>query len=127
MGHDDGGTLVAAGAVQTATLGWRDTSRRVHLRFDVERPPLQSGRFRFRFDLTDAAGETAYHSLDDAVVFAVYSEDGTRGLVRLEGRWSLAAGPEHDGQVPSSNTWARSTLNPGLRSRSDSTPAGSTS
>ena len=73
------------------------------------------------------AGETAYHSLDDAVVFAVYSEDGTRGLVRLEGRWSLAAGPEHDGQVPSSNTRARSTLNPGLRSRSDSTPAGSTS
>jgi len=125
--HDDGGTLVAAGALLTATLGWRDTSRRVHLRFDVERPPLQSGRFRFRFDLTDADGETAYHSLDDAVVFAVYSVDGTRGLVRLEGRWSLAAGPEQDGQVPSSNTWARSTLNPGLLSRSDSTASATTS
>jgi hypothetical protein len=57
------------------------------LRFDADRPPFSDGRLRLRVDLTDATGEQ-YHSLDDALVFVVYPADESRGLVRLEGRWS---------------------------------------
>ena len=42
-------------------------------------------------DLTDGAGQTQYHSVDDASVFIVYPADDSRGLVRLEGRWTPAA------------------------------------
>ena len=37
------------------------------------------------------AGQVTRHSLDDARVFVVYPADDTRGLVRVEGRWSPAA------------------------------------
>ena len=38
--------------------------------------------------LSDAKGHL-YHWLDDALRFVVYPADGGRGLVRLEGRWSM--------------------------------------
>jgi hypothetical protein len=59
------------------------------LRFDVETLPLTDGRFRLRFELADASGRHLYHWLDDALRFIVYPADGGRGLVRLEGRWSM--------------------------------------
>jgi hypothetical protein len=89
--RDDAGILVSAGAVSTEALGWRNGTRRLPLRFDVDRPPFADGRLHLRLDLTDESGETQYHSLDDARVFVVYPSDEARGLVRLEGRWSQAA------------------------------------
>jgi ABC-type polysaccharide/polyol phosphate transport system ATPase subunit len=89
--RDDASILVAAGAVSTGELGWDEETRTLPLRFDAERPPFADGRLHLRVDLTDARGETQYHSLDDALVFVVYPADEVRGLVRLEGRWAAAA------------------------------------
>ncbi|MDX6465995.1 MAG: hypothetical protein QOI27_1035, partial [Gaiellaceae bacterium] len=72
----------------TAELGWATDTRRLPLRFDTDRPPFADGRLHLRVDLTDDDGQTQYHSLDDARVFVVYPADESRGLVRLEGRWS---------------------------------------
>lgn len=87
--RDDAAVLVAAGAVSTAELGWNGTALQV--RFDAERSPFADGRLHLRVDLTDDSGEAQYHSLDDAAVFVVYPADHSRGLVRVEGRWSPAA------------------------------------
>jgi len=89
--HDDAGVLVAAGAADTAELGWSDDTRALPLRFESERPPFADGRLHLQLDLSDEFGETQYHSVDDALVFLVYPSDDSRGIVRLEGRWTLAA------------------------------------
>jgi ABC-type polysaccharide/polyol phosphate transport system ATPase subunit len=86
--RDDAGILVAAGAVATATLCWGPDTRALHLRFDAEQPPFSDGRLHLRFDLTDPATGTQYHSLDDALVFVVYPAGEERGLVKLEGSWT---------------------------------------
>jgi ABC-type polysaccharide/polyol phosphate transport system ATPase subunit len=85
--RDDAAVLVASGVVSTADLGWNGSAA---LRFEVEQPPFAEGRLHLRLDLTDEGGEIQHHSLDDALVFVVYPADGVRGLVRLEGRWTLA-------------------------------------
>ncbi|MHB8470115.1 MAG: ABC transporter ATP-binding protein, partial [Gaiellaceae bacterium] len=79
--RDDAAVLVSAGTFSTAELGWNAETRRLPLRFDVERPPFADGRLHLRVDLTDDAGERQYHSLDDARVFVVYPADEARGLV----------------------------------------------
>jgi hypothetical protein len=89
--RDDAAMLIAAGAVSTAELGWAEGTRSLPLRFEADRPPFADGRLHLRADLTDERTETQYHSLDDALVFVVYPSDESRGLVRLEGRWLLAA------------------------------------
>jgi len=86
--RDDAGILVASGEAFTSELGWDDSTRRLSMRFDADRPPFSDGRLHLRVDLTEAGGETQYHSLDDALVFVVYPAGDERGLVRLEGRWS---------------------------------------
>jgi ABC-2 type transport system ATP-binding protein len=86
--RDDAGILVASGKTSTGELGWDDTTRRLSLRFDADRPPFSDGRLHLRVDLTDARGDTQYHSIDDALVFVVYPAGDERGLVRLDGRWS---------------------------------------
>ncbi|HLY93660.1 MAG TPA: ABC transporter ATP-binding protein [Gaiellaceae bacterium] len=88
--RDEAGVLAAAGAVDTAGLGWTDGTRALPLRFDSERPPFADGRLHLSVDLSDERRETQYHSVDDALVFLVYPADETRGLVRLEGRWTAA-------------------------------------
>jgi ABC-type polysaccharide/polyol phosphate transport system ATPase subunit len=85
--RDDAALLVASGAVSTSELGWSGSAP---IRFDVQEPPFAEGRLHLRLDLTDEQGATQHHSLDDALVFVVYPADGARGLVRLEGRWSLS-------------------------------------
>jgi hypothetical protein len=89
--RDDAGVLVAANAVDTSSQGWSSSTRLLPLRFEADRPPFADGRLHLRLDLTDESGETQYHSLDDARVFIVYPADDSRGLVRIEGRWSAAA------------------------------------
>jgi ABC-type polysaccharide/polyol phosphate transport system ATPase subunit len=86
--RDDAGILVASGETMTGELGWDDATRRLSLRFDADRPPFSDGRLHLRVDLTDARGDTQYHSIDDALVFVVYPAGDERGLVRLDGRWS---------------------------------------
>jgi hypothetical protein len=89
--RDDAGILVSAGEVATREHGWDDATRTLPLRFEAERPPFADGRLHLRLDLTDETGETQYYSLDDARVFVVYPADDSRGLVRVEGRWTAAA------------------------------------
>jgi Wzt C-terminal domain len=85
--RDDGGVLLAGGVEETGPLGWDETGCTV--RFDVAELPLSDGRFRLQLGLADASGEHLYHQIDDALSFVVYPAGGeTRGLVRLEGRWS---------------------------------------
>ena len=86
--RDESNLLLAAGAQDTAALGFEGSGECL-LRFDVPELPLADGRFRLRFGLSDASGEHLYHWLDDALRFVVYPVDGGRGLVRLEGRWSM--------------------------------------
>jgi hypothetical protein len=81
--------LVAGGSADTAELGWGDGPGVRALRFDVDRLPLSDGRFHLRFGLTDAGGQRLYHWLDDALAFVVYPGGEERGVVRLEGTWTV--------------------------------------
>lgn len=87
--HDEAGLVLAAGAVETAELGWEEGRAEHLLRFDVDRLPLADGRFRLRFELSDPARGRLYHWVEDAARWLVYPADGSSGLVLLEGRWSL--------------------------------------
>jgi ABC-type polysaccharide/polyol phosphate transport system ATPase subunit len=86
--RDEAGLVLAAGAVDTAEIGWRSGTGTQRFRFDVESLPLGDGRFRLRLELADAGGGRLYHWLDDAARFVVYPSDGVTGLVRIDGRWS---------------------------------------
>jgi len=87
--HDAAGLQLAGGVQDTAELGWSDDRAEHLLRLEVDGLPLADGRFRFRFELSDAAGGHLYHWLDDAARFVVYPAAGETGLVRLDTRWSL--------------------------------------
>ncbi len=88
--HDEAGLVLAAGSQELAELGWSEGAGDRTLRFDLASLPLADGRFRFRFELADSTGTHLYHWLDDAVRFVVYPANGATGLVKLDGRWSLA-------------------------------------
>jgi ABC-type polysaccharide/polyol phosphate transport system ATPase subunit len=87
--RDEGGLLLAAGAQDTEELGWESEAGERVVRLEIDRLPLADGRFRLRFGLTDAGGETLYHWLDDALRFLVYPEGNERGLLRIEGSWRM--------------------------------------
>ena len=86
--RDEAGLLVAAGAQDTADLGWSDAGGDRIVRLEVERLPLADGRFQLRFGVTDESGDRLYHWLDDALRFLVYPEGDERGIVRLDGSWT---------------------------------------
>jgi ABC-type polysaccharide/polyol phosphate transport system ATPase subunit len=88
--HDQAGLQLGGGVQDTADLGWSEERAEHTLRLEIDGLPLADGRFRFRFELSDAAGGHLYHWLDDAARFVVYPGDGETGLVRLDARWSLA-------------------------------------
>jgi len=88
--HDAAGLQLAGGVQDTAELGWREQQAEHRLRLEIDGLPLADGRFRFRFELSDASGAHLYHWLDDAARFVVYPVEGETGLVRLDARWSLA-------------------------------------
>jgi hypothetical protein len=87
--RDQGGLLLAGGALETSELGWDGAPGERVLSFDVDRTPLADGRFVLRFGLTDETGEHLYHWLDDALRFLVYPAGEARGLVLLEGSWRM--------------------------------------
>jgi ABC-type polysaccharide/polyol phosphate transport system ATPase subunit len=86
--RDEGGRLLAGGAVDTAELGWDGGPGDLPARFDVEALPLADGRFELALGLTDADGAHLYHQLSHAASFVVYPSGGERGAVLLDGRWS---------------------------------------
>jgi hypothetical protein len=92
--RDDTGSLLAAGAQDTAELGWNGAGEQA-FRLDVRELPLADGRFHLRFGLLDARGERLYHWLDDAVAFVVYPAQDVRGPLRLDVVWS-APQPEEE-------------------------------
>jgi lipopolysaccharide transport system ATP-binding protein len=87
--RDHAGMVLAAGATETGELGWSDGQGRRRVRLDVDRLPLADGRFHLRFEVVDARGQHLYHWLDDALRFVVYPADGTRGMVKIDSRWSM--------------------------------------
>jgi ABC-type polysaccharide/polyol phosphate transport system ATPase subunit len=87
--HDEAGLQLGGGVQDTAELGWDETGTEHSLRLEIDELPLADGRFRFRFELSDASGAHLYHWLDDAARFVVYPANGATGLVRLDARWSL--------------------------------------
>ena len=87
--RDEAGLLVAADSVDTASLGFGSGVGTRSLRYDTERLPLAEGRFHLRLGLTDATGERVLHWLDDALTFLVYPAGEERGLLRLDGHWSM--------------------------------------
>jgi ABC-type polysaccharide/polyol phosphate transport system ATPase subunit len=84
--RDDAGVLLASGAQPLGELGWKSPGE-LALRFDVAEPPLADGRFHLNFGLGGDDGHV-YHWLDDAVAFVVYPTDDSRGMMRIDGRWS---------------------------------------
>ena len=87
--RDEAGMVLAAGTQDTSELGWAETAGPRSVRFEVERLPLADGRFRMRFEISDAEGRHLYHWLDDALRFIVYPSDGGTGLINIDGRWSI--------------------------------------
>ena len=87
--RDEAGMVLSAGTQDTAELGWEGEPGRRAVRFEVEELPLADGRFRMRFEVSDASGRHLYHWLDDALRFIVYPSDGGAGLVKIDGRWSM--------------------------------------
>jgi hypothetical protein len=71
-------------------VGWPDGSGTVTVRLDVDRSPLQFGRFRVRLGLVAADGRTLHH-YDNALTFLVYPNGEERGLVHLGGTWHADA------------------------------------
>jgi ABC-type polysaccharide/polyol phosphate transport system ATPase subunit len=86
--HDAAGLQLGGGVQDTAELGWSERGEH-DLRLQIDSLPLADGRFRFRFELSDATGGHLYHWLDDAARFVVYPGDGETGLVHLDARWSI--------------------------------------
>ena len=60
------------------------------LRFDVDSLPFADGRFHLRLRAhRRRAASSCYHWLDDALRFVVYPAGEARGVVLLDGRWSV--------------------------------------
>ena len=86
--RDDSGLLLSSELVDTAELGWPAEAGERVLLYSVERLPLADGRFHLRLGLTDAAGHVL-HWLGDALTFVVYPGGEERGVLRLDGQWSM--------------------------------------
>lgn len=87
--RDGAGTLVGGDEVDLGVLGWRAGNGTGVVRYELDSLPLAEGRFHLRLGLTDSAGERLYHWVDEALAFVVYPGGEERGVVRLEGTWSL--------------------------------------
>jgi lipopolysaccharide transport system ATP-binding protein len=88
--RDDAGLLVGEQEIDTATLGWNGDAE-LRVRLDLPDPVLQFGRFDIRLGLWSDGDRRLLHQLDPALSLLVYPDGPERGLVRLEGTWSVAA------------------------------------
>ena len=89
--HDEAGLQLGGGVQDTGELGWSADRAEHSLRLEIDELPLADGRFRFRFELSDADGGHLYHWLDDAARFVVYPTNGETGLVSLDAHWSMTS------------------------------------
>lgn len=87
--RDTAGLLVADRRVGLAELGAGGVGPKT-LRLDVPEPSLEFGRLRLELAIVDADG-VLVHRLADDLPFLVYPDGAGRGLVRLEGTWSVPA------------------------------------
>ena len=85
--RDTAGLLVADERVELSVLGVEGVGAAT-VRLDVPRPPLEFGRLRVELSLTDGA-DGIVHRLADDLQLLVYPDGAGRGLVRLEGTWSV--------------------------------------
>ena len=91
--HSASGGLLGATVQELEELGWSgDVADGRWVRFEVDRMPLNEGRFQLSVALTSADGHV-YHRLLNAAEFFIYPEAGDRGSLRVDGRWSLAEAP----------------------------------
>jgi ABC-type polysaccharide/polyol phosphate transport system ATPase subunit len=88
--RDGTGLLVAEDVAETAALGWDGAGNGLTLRFEVDSPPLQFGRFEVTLALVAEDGRLL-DRLPRPLPLLVYPDDESRGLVRLEGTWRRAA------------------------------------
>jgi ABC-type polysaccharide/polyol phosphate transport system ATPase subunit len=88
--HLAGGGLVAAATQNLDELGWLSAADG-RIRFELDSLPLADGRFEVAVSLADTNRSHLYHRWLSAANFAVHSsDDAAPGIVRLDGRWSLA-------------------------------------
>jgi ABC-type polysaccharide/polyol phosphate transport system ATPase subunit len=88
--RDHNGGLLGAVAQDVGELGWGDEPGERSLRFEIERLPLADGRFTLGVAVSDTQGSRLYHRIDRAAEFLVYPDEALRGVVRLDGSWSIA-------------------------------------
>jgi ABC-type multidrug transport system ATPase subunit len=88
--RDQNGGLLGAAARDVGELGWGDEPGERSLRFEIERLPLADGRFTLGVAVSDTQGSRLYHRIDRAAEFLVYPDEARRGVVRLDGSWSIA-------------------------------------
>ncbi|MEX0817405.1 MAG: ABC transporter ATP-binding protein [Gaiellales bacterium] len=93
--RDAVGTLLGGASQRVEEEGWGSGAGERKLLFELDRLPLAEGRFALGVVVSDASGERLYHHLDAAAELLVRPEGpGTRGLVLLDGRWSVRAPSE---------------------------------
>jgi len=88
--RDGTGLLVAEDVAETGRHGWDGADDGLTLRFDVDSPPLQFGRFEVTLALVGEDGRLL-DRLPRPLPLLVYPDDESRGLVRLEGTWRRGA------------------------------------
>jgi ABC-type polysaccharide/polyol phosphate transport system ATPase subunit len=88
--RDGTGLLVAEDVAETGRHGWDGADDGLTLRFDVDSPPLQFGRFEVTLALVGEDGRLL-DRLPRPLALLVYPDDESRGLVRLEGTWRRGA------------------------------------
>jgi ABC-type polysaccharide/polyol phosphate transport system ATPase subunit len=86
--RDTAGLLVADESMTLDQIGWNGGAGSVPLRLDIPKPPLEFGRLRLEVALVDAAGQLVHRAAVEPSLL-VYPDTAGRGLVRLEGTWSV--------------------------------------
>jgi ABC-type polysaccharide/polyol phosphate transport system ATPase subunit len=87
---DEHGGFLGGTSADVAELGWDGGAGPKELRLELDRLPLADGRFSLGVAVSDREGSRLFHRIDRAAEFLVYPSEDVRGVVRLDGRWSLA-------------------------------------
>jgi ABC-type polysaccharide/polyol phosphate transport system ATPase subunit len=86
--RDTAGLLVADQSATLDQIGWDGKGGAVPLRLDIPKPPLEFGRLRLEVALVGAEGQLVHRATVEPSLL-VYPDTAGRGLVRLEGTWTV--------------------------------------